>query len=312
MAQTYQVGDTQYQFPDNYTDDQVTGILSKQGIIGVPAVAAQTPPDASAEGAQAPADQGLYVNPNTPKPRGMVQPGNIDLRKLPVIDNGDGSYSTVYSTSFTDEKPESRTFGKDVLVRGILNGKRLDDLESDDQAKRAAAVDALKREYYKTGKHLGVFQPGTDEEYKSQKDPATAYGIPLHNDFAAGKIPGFPVTTQKPPQAPQKPSDTSARSRGRGPDRHRARPPYRRDRDAAAERDAAFHRAELLTLVAPGKACAHSGEAIRVVVLPDRGTGTAAARPGFRAPRRAIARCLYNRAHHAPDSSDPDHQAGRH
>lgn len=33
MAQTYQVGDTQYQFPDNYSDDQVHGILMKQGVV---------------------------------------------------------------------------------------------------------------------------------------------------------------------------------------------------------------------------------------------------------------------------------------
>lgn len=121
---------------------------------------------------------GLFVNPNTPRPEGMTQPGNTDLTKLPAISNGDGTYSTLYSTSFTDDKPDSPTFGKDVLVRGILNGKRTDD------------VDALKRQYYATGQHLGVFRPGTDAEYKSQTDPATLYGVRIHNDWAAGKIPG--------------------------------------------------------------------------------------------------------------------------
>jgi hypothetical protein len=33
MAQTYKVGDTSYQFPDEYTDQKVQSILSKQGII---------------------------------------------------------------------------------------------------------------------------------------------------------------------------------------------------------------------------------------------------------------------------------------
>ena len=33
MSKQYQVGDTTYEFPDNFTDDQVKGILSSQGII---------------------------------------------------------------------------------------------------------------------------------------------------------------------------------------------------------------------------------------------------------------------------------------
>jgi hypothetical protein len=126
----------------------------------------------------------LYVNPNTPRPRGMVASGNTDLKGLPVIDNGEGSYSTVYSTSFTDERKGSPTFGKDVLVRGILNGKKTDD------------VNALKQEYYRTGKHLGVFEPGTPDQYRTQTDPATVYGTQLHNDWAGGKIPGVQMPRQ--------------------------------------------------------------------------------------------------------------------
>lgn len=111
----------------------------------------------------------LFTNPNTPKPKGMIQPGNIDLTALPVIDNGDNTYSTVYSTSFNDEKPDSLTFGKEVLLRGILNGRKTDDLE------------ALKANYYKTGKHLGIFDTGEN---------ADPYAQQLHQDWADRKIPG--------------------------------------------------------------------------------------------------------------------------
>lgn len=141
------------------------------------------------------ADKGLYINPNTPKPKGMVKPGNIDLTKLPVIDNHDGSYSTVYGTSFTDDNEGSPTFRKDVLVRGILNGVKTDD------------VDALRKQYYKTGQHLGVFEPGTPQQYKTGNDPASQYAQQLHNDWSTGAIPGVamhnqPVTPTIPP-APQ-------------------------------------------------------------------------------------------------------------
>jgi hypothetical protein len=120
----------------------------------------------------------LYQNPNTPSPQGMVTPGNIDLRSLPITYNPDGSYSTLYSTSFTDERKGSPTYGKDVLVRGFANGRKTDD------------VNAIRNEYYRTGRHLGVFQPGTGDQYRNQTDPATAYGVQIHNDWAAGKIPG--------------------------------------------------------------------------------------------------------------------------
>lgn len=125
----------------------------------------------------------IYTNPNTPQPKGMIAPGNTDLSKLPVVGNPDGSYSTVYSTGIQDENPKSPYYGKQVLLRGILNGKQTNDRQ------------ALAREYYRTGKHLGVFDSG---------DASTAYGIQLHNDWAAGNIPGVavngPPDTMTPPK----------------------------------------------------------------------------------------------------------------
>lgn len=116
----------------------------------------------------------LYMAPG--KVDGLVKAGNIDLKKLPIINNPDGSYSTVYSTSFEDEKPGSPTYGKEVLVRGIINGKKTDD------------VNALRNKYYQDGQHLGVFNDGAS---------ADAYGQRLHSDWAAGKIPGV----QMPPSS---------------------------------------------------------------------------------------------------------------
>ena len=128
---------------------------------------AMMPPAQMPNSRPAPPAPPLYMAPGPTK--GMVAPGNTDLRSLPVISNPDGSSSTVYSTSFTDEHPKSPTYGKEVLVKGILNGKKTDD------------IDALKDQYYKTGQHLGVFENG---------DAADAYGQRLHEDWQAGRIPG--------------------------------------------------------------------------------------------------------------------------
>lgn len=126
-------------------------------------------------------DKPLYVNPVSGQIAGMSAPGNTDLSKLPVVKNPDGSYSTVYSTSFNDSLPGSPTFGKEVLLRGILNGAKTDDIK------------ALVNNYRKTGQHLGVF---------NNPDAATKYGIQLHEDWAGGRIPG--VAMQQGELAPGK------------------------------------------------------------------------------------------------------------
>lgn len=125
----------------------------------------------------------LYMAPGPSD--GLAKPGNIDLKTLPVIDNKDGSYSTVYSTSFQDEKQGSPTYGKEVLVRGILNGKKTDD------------VDALRAKYYKDGQMLGAFN-----------DPASAdkYAQRLHQDWADGKISGVQMGRGNSPPAVRNPS----------------------------------------------------------------------------------------------------------
>lgn len=94
---------------------------------------------------------------------GMVSPGNIDLTTRPQVKNADGSVSTVRSMSFEEN-------GKEILVPTVSDDGRI---LSDDEA---------IANYHKTGKNLGVFESPA---------AATAYANQLHNDYAAGKVPGY-------------------------------------------------------------------------------------------------------------------------
>lgn len=90
------------------------------------------------------------------KPKGLIEAGNIELAKRPVVKNQDGSISTVRSISFEED-------GKEILIPTVSpEGKILDN---------KAAIDL----YRKTGNHLGKFD---------NADDATTYAESLHESQA--------------------------------------------------------------------------------------------------------------------------------
>lgn len=79
-------------------------------------------------------------------------PGNIDLSARPIVNNPDGSFSTVRSMSFNNG-------GREVLVPTRT-----------DSGQNLSPLDAI-RQFMRTGQHLGMFD--TPEN-------ATAYALQLH------------------------------------------------------------------------------------------------------------------------------------
>ncbi len=148
--------------------------------------------------------------------RGQVEPGNIDLKRRPVVNNPDGSYSTVRSMSFGED-------GKEVLVPTIGDdGRRLSDEE---------AVSL----YRKTGKHLGKFTSVADADSYAKRlheDQAKQYGPRKLRRLTGAEADS--IAAESAPQPAERPR-LSRLTFGR-----HEQPPEDPNLDAAAERLAGF------------------------------------------------------------------------
>src|SRR5262245_37778954 len=112
------------------------------------------------------------TNPLGPRP---VSAGNIDLANRPVVRNPDNTVSTVRSMSFQDEQ------GNEVLVPTVSDDGRI---MSNDEA-----ID----QYYKTGKHLGIY---------SSPEGADIYARRLHEQQQERYAPTPPEPEPVPPSPP--------------------------------------------------------------------------------------------------------------
>jgi hypothetical protein len=104
-----------------------------------------------------------------PNPKGLIEPGNLDIRNRPIIQNEDGTHSSEYSISIGDEK------GREILIPTVVNGRFLTP-DGKKPAEGSAAEKQMFRRaedhYHDTGEHLGIFD---------NPDDADAYAERLHS-----------------------------------------------------------------------------------------------------------------------------------
>jgi hypothetical protein len=114
----------------------------------------------------------------SPKPKGLVEPGNLPIWNRPVVQNADGTHSSEYSTSFRDEQ------GREVLVPTVVNGKFLTP-DGKKPPKGSPEEQAMFKRawqhYLDTGENLGKFDNAAN---------ANAYANVLHNRKAQKQSPG--------------------------------------------------------------------------------------------------------------------------
>ena len=96
-------------------------------------------------------------------PAGQLVPGNIDFRNRPVVQNLDGTSSTVRTITIQKSKD-----GPTILIPTVVNGKIVSDAAAEDH-------------YDATGEHMGIFQ--TDQQ-------AQDYDKNLHIQMGWNGAPG--------------------------------------------------------------------------------------------------------------------------
>jgi hypothetical protein len=112
---------------------------------------------------------------------GLLEPGNIDLHRRPVVRNRDGSISTVRSMSVEMD-------GKEILIPTVAaDGSRI-----------LSDRDAVEQ-YRRTGQHLGIFrdeQSATDYAQRLHQEQAREYSPMADN--SPSKVTGKTAAAKKP------------------------------------------------------------------------------------------------------------------
>ena len=100
---------------------------------------------------------------------GMVEAGNVDLYAQPIVQNPDGTSSTVDSMGFEED-------GLHYLLPSVTpDGRHLSDT--------AMVFAAFKR----TNRHLGIFKT---------REASDTYGAKLHEDYARGRYATSPIPSK--------------------------------------------------------------------------------------------------------------------